>query len=265
MNHPLFNREHCIACGACAAACPFRIIGFEAEGFPAFRDDAIACMACGHCAAVCPADAVTVRAQSAGSAQDAGSEAFGPKSEIPADNPALALIMERRSYRSFAETPVPRKLIERAIDAARYAASAKNAQGSEWTVIEGRERIQEAGLGLTAKLRENPALEARYKYVRKDEDAVFWGASALVIAHGDPAASLFQGDGVIAATAFDYAAQALGLATCFSGTAMNAQSLVKSLAGIPEAHAVYAVLMVGLPGERYLRLPDRKAARVTWR
>ncbi len=259
MNQPLFNREHCIACGTCAKACPFRIIGIDAEGFPAFRDDAIACMACGHCAAVCPAEAVTV------SAQDLGAEASGQKSEIPADNPALALIMERRSYRSFAETPAPRKLIERAIDAARYAASAKNAQGSEWTVLEGQERIQEAGLGFTAKLRENPALEARYKYARKDEDAVFWGASALVIAHGDPAASLFQGDGVIAATAFDYAAQALGLATCFSGTAMNAQSLVKSLAGIPESHTVYAVLMVGLPGERFLRLPDRKAARVTWR
>lgn len=258
MNQPLFNREHCLACGACAKACPFRIIGTDAAGFPAFRDDAIACMACGHCAAVCPAGAVTV------SAPSLGAEALGLKSEMSADNPALALIMGRRSYRSFAETPVPRKILEQAIDAARYAASAKNAQGTEWTVIEGRERVRAAGLGFTAKLRENPALESRYKYVRKDEDAVFWGASALVIAHGDPESSLFRDDGVIAATAFDYAAQALGLATCFSGTAMNAQNLVKSLAGIPESHAVYAVLMVGLPGERFLRLPVRKAARVTW-
>ena len=89
--------------------------------------------------------------------------------------------------------------------------------------------------------------------------------TALVIVHGDPAASLIRDDGVIAATVFDYAAQSLGLATCMSGTAQNAAALIRDLAGIPAGHDIYAVIMVGLPAERFLRLPPRAPARVTWR
>lgn len=257
MTHPTFDLARCASCGACARSCSFRLIGIDGNGRPRFHDDAIACMACGHCAAVCPREAITLTRDDA-----------TPVSATTAparDNPAYASILSHRSFRAYSGERVSRDLIERAIDAARYAPSGKNAHGVEWTVVEGRDAVREAGLSLTARLRKVPERASRYKYVAEGEDAVFWGASALVVCHGDPTASFIRDDGVIASTVFDYAAQSLGLATCMSGTAQNAPDLIRDLAGVPEGHDVYAVIMVGRPAERFLRLPERERARVTWR
>jgi len=257
MTHPTFDLARCASCGACARSCTFRIIGIDGNGRPHFRDDAIACMACGHCAAVCPNEAIAL---SRDDAAPAVATVFPAR-----DNPAYASILSHRSFRAYSGESVSRDLIERAIDAARYAPSGKNAHGVEWTIVEGRDTVREAGLSLTARLRKVPERASRYTYVAEGEDAVFWGASALVVVHGDPAASLIRDDGVIAATVFDYAAQSLGLATCMSGTAQNAPDLIRDLAGIPAGHDIYAVVMVGRPAERFLRLPERERPRVAWR
>jgi nitroreductase len=221
-------------------------------------------MACGHCAAVCPRDAITL-AQNDGDTATTAPTASQAASSATRDNPAYAAILSHRSFRAYSGERVSRDFIERAIDAARYAPSGKNAHGIEWTVVEGRDTVREAGRSLTDRLRKVPERASRYKYITEGEDAVFWGASALVVVHGDPAASLIRDDGVIAATVFDYAAQSLGLATCMSGTAQNAPDLIRDLAGIPAGHDIYAVIMVGLPAERFLRLPARPIPRVTWR
>ena len=271
MTHPNFDPARCASCGACARSCSLRLIGTDANGTPRFRDDAIPCMGCGHCAAVCPREAITLAREDCAAAGATTSPArvtslrSATSPAGPRDNPAYASILSHRSYRAYADAAAPRELIERAIDAARYAPSGKNAHGIEWTVVEGKDTVRKAGLSLTARLRQDPERAIRYKYVPVGEDAVFWGASALVVVHGDPAATLIRDDGVIAATVFDYAAQALGLATCMSGTAQNAPGLVRELAGIPAGHDIHAVVMVGLPAERFLRLPERAGARVTWR
>ncbi len=264
MNHPSFDYARCSACGTCARSCPLRLIGANETGHPRFRDDAIACMSCGHCAAVCPREAISL-------ARDGAPPNVTPCGSVmraaphPADTKAYAAILSHRSHRAYTSVPVPRNLIELAIEAAQYAPSGKNAHGIEWTVFENADSIRKAGLALAARLRQIPERAIRYKYVPADEDAVYWGASALVVVHGDPAASLIRDDGVIAATVFDYAAQSLGLATCMSGTAQNAPDLIREFAGIPASHDIHAVIMVGHPVERFLRLPPRKPARITWR
>jgi nitroreductase len=213
---------------------------------------------------VCPREAIAL------AWDDVGTEATAATvdraaSSAARENPAYTSILSHRSFRAYSGERVSRDFIERAIDAARYAPSGKNAHGIEWTVVEGRDTVREAGRSLTDRLRKVPERASRYKYIAEGEDAVFWGASALVVVHGDPAASFTHDDGVIAATVFDYAAQSLGLATCMSGTAQNAPDLIRDLAFIPAGHDIYAVIMVGLPAERFLRLPARPSPRVTWR
>ena len=245
-----FDQGTCTGCGLCAKSCPFRLIGRGNDGKPFFRNDGIACMECGHCAAVCPKGAIRVRGEKA----------------TPIDKrDELSFIRERRSYRRYRAENVPFETIERAIDATRYAASGKNLHSVEWTVITDGKLITGIARTLLEKIRTMPERALRYKYVAEDEDPTFWGASALVVAHGDPKASILpdDSDGFIAATAFDFAAQALGLGTCWSGTAIFAPDAVKAAGRIPADHRVYAVIMVGYPDERFVALPPRKPAKIT--
>ncbi len=47
--------EKCVACGACASACPAEAI---AEGSPAYTIDPEKCVDCGACASTCPNEAI---------------------------------------------------------------------------------------------------------------------------------------------------------------------------------------------------------------
>ena len=46
--------DACVACGACAAACPVEAIS---EGDGKYEIDADKCLSCGACAGVCPVGA----------------------------------------------------------------------------------------------------------------------------------------------------------------------------------------------------------------
>lgn len=53
----LFQRARCVRCGACAAACPRRLLDLDAPA-GADRVDRIRCDGCGRCAAECPGGAL---------------------------------------------------------------------------------------------------------------------------------------------------------------------------------------------------------------
>ena len=252
-----FNKNRCIACGLCARTCPINRIGRDGEGKPVLRADGIPCLGCGHCIAICPQNALAEPSR-----EDMKSAVLPMTGEER--ERAIALMRRHRSCRSYADKPVPQELIERAIDAARYAPSGKNAQPVEWTVIGDREIIRKLARQFYEKAKSNPALKDRYKYVGETEDPIYRDAPVLVLAHGDPKMTIWSGDGIIAATVFDYAAQALGLGTCWSGTSFSAEGSLKKAAGIPDEHTIYAAIMAGFPEERFLRLPGRKPLSVRW-
>lgn len=254
------SESDCKSCGLCAKICPMNIIALDDAGHPFKRIRGADCMECGHCAAVCPEGAITSMlaetVPTLESAQPSGTTGRSDKTDF------LAFMANRRSCRSFRKESVPGELIEKAIDAARYAPSAKNTQPVEWTVVSDKAAIANLAKTLHEKGRANPELAKRYAFVDAGEDPIYHSAPVLVVIHSDPKNVLFPGDGIIAATYFDLAAQALGLGTCWSGTAFSAADAVKRMSRIPEHHNVHAVFMVGLPARKLRNLPERKQPRV---
>jgi nitroreductase/NAD-dependent dihydropyrimidine dehydrogenase PreA subunit len=247
--------NRCISCGLCEKTCPMKLIGKDGESLPVFRTDGVECMECGHCEAVCPKKALRWNRDG-----ETGAETLAKSGGTCID-----LIKNRRSCRLFSAKSVPKEIVEKAIDAARYAPSAKNSQPVRWTVITDKNRIAALSRQLQAKNRENPAMARRYKYVASGEDPIFRGAGMLVIVHGDPDETLWPGDGIIAATCFDLAASSLGLGTCWSGTAFSAAAPVKQAFGIPEKDLLHAVIMTGFPAVAFTTIPPRKNIRLAYR
>ncbi len=137
------NQETCNKCGICAAECPRRVISLPDGGFPQIAAEAEAeCNGCGHCVVVCPSGSLSHR--------------DSPLKESPLINKGLKITPEqveqllkgRRSARVFKNKPVPREIITRLIEDARYAPTGSNRQEMEWLVIDDKkelDRIEELG------------------------------------------------------------------------------------------------------------------------
>ena len=57
MSKPVIDTDACIACGACADACPAGVIEVEDVATAANSDD---CVGCGACQDTCPVGAIAV-------------------------------------------------------------------------------------------------------------------------------------------------------------------------------------------------------------
>ncbi|MEE1043866.1 MAG: 4Fe-4S binding protein [Olegusella sp.] len=56
MSYPVINTDDCVACGACADACPMGVIEVNDYAEAINKDD---CVGCGACLDACPAGAIT--------------------------------------------------------------------------------------------------------------------------------------------------------------------------------------------------------------
>jgi nitroreductase/NAD-dependent dihydropyrimidine dehydrogenase PreA subunit len=250
------EKKACVPCGLCADHCPLALIGRDAEGYPCFRQDGEPCLQCGHCVAVCPGAALSLPELPA---EPARPELF------PTGPGMIAFLEALRSVRVFESRPVPRELLTRALDAARFAPSAKNRQPVEWAVLEDPAKVRTLAARFLAGFRSNPLVQDRH--VAEGGDPVFRGAPHLALAH-TARGTIWEGDAVIAATYFQLAAAALGLGTCWSGTMLpiagGAAAALKAAAGIPEDHVLGAVVMIGYPRDSFPRVPGRRPLRVQW-
>ena len=248
------DKSRCVECGACITACSMGIFRRDEEGKVFAREKE--CMDCYHCAAACPAKAVVTHGMPEEAAYPAA-----PDSQL------LRGIRSRRSIRHFSDRLPDKAAIARALDGAGYAPSGKNEHKNRWTVVYGREKVEE----LYRLVLEWAESVEHYKHLvwlaRKGIDPVTCGAPCLILGHNDPDALNPQDDTVIATTLAEQLLVEAGLGTCWSGyfrRAAQGSEAIREKLGLPEGHKVYSVLMVGVPEERYPNIPYRAPAQVHW-
>lgn len=267
------DEKRCQKDGLCALVCPYRLIGLEiGKTFPqAVPGGEDRCIRCGHCQAVCPHGALTLHGEE---------QAWPPfdRRRLPDMDQLTQLVRGRRSIRAYKEKPVARDLLQRCIDLAHFAPTARNSQQIGWLVIDdGRElrRLTEHAFDwmrhLVASgdpLADHYGVPGLLKAWEKGHDGILRQAPGLLVMHGPGAHRLAQMDSTIYLTTFELIAFSQGIGTCWAGffqlAAQSWPPLQQALA-LPDGHVLTAAMMVGYPRLQYQRLPPRQPSRITWR
>ena len=201
---PKIIEKKCNGCGICQKECAAFIIEMR-DGIP-FIARGIDCVECGHCVAVCPTGAIQ---DPLAMKTDNRPYSFD---DFPSSKSLQLLFRTRRSVRKYKDKPISRPVLEKILDAGRYAPTGGNRPDVHFIVITSPEEIEwlrravlESVLGMFRKLqklakpaslvmgRENldtfnyyiPILEDfQDRWNKMGDDRIFYHAPALIIVHG---------------------------------------------------------------------------------
>ena len=141
---------------------------------------------------------------------------------------ALEAIRKRRSVRKYTGEPIPRKDLERIVDAGRLAASGSNQQPWDFIVITDLTMINQ--------------LKVASQWMEK--------AGAIIAVVMDPSSRWWVEDGAAAVENMLIASTALGYGSCWlEGYTLPREEEFKALLGIPKEKRLLTLVPVGVPVE----------------
>ncbi len=142
----------------------------------------------------------------------------------------LEFLKIRRSVRAFQNKNIPRVELEKIVDSARFAPSARNIQPWEFVVVTDKNKLKElAGLG---------------------QNAAFMAQSAACIAVFSIDTNYFLEDGCAATCNILLAATALGIGSCWiAGDKKPYCRQVNSLLNAPAGMKLISMIALGYPQE----------------
>ena len=265
--------EKCNRDGICVKACPTAVIELSSsDELPApVKDFKEYCLACGHCVAVCPTGAFSLDWLKTG-------ECVSISKELVLHREAAEqFLRSRRSIRNFKDKPVERDKLEKLLEIACFAPSAKNNQHWHWTVVENPADVKKmAGMvidWMRSIIKKYPQQAEERGLPRVVEawdggqERICRGAPHVIVVHGDKDYVLGAEDSATALSYLELYAPTLGLGSCWGGyffSAVNAYQPLFEALGIPADHKAFGAAMVGYPKLRYQRLPLRKQPRINW-
>jgi nitroreductase len=163
-------------------------------------------------------------------------------------------VRDRRSIRKYKDTPVPRELIEQALEAARLAPSWKNLQCWRFLVLTDPDRRARV---LESFPDDNPGKKA------------IATAPVVIVACADPRESdvengieYFIADTAIAFEHLCLAAHALGLGTCWMG--WYDERRIKVSLGIPKEIRVVGITPLGFPDQEPKPRPRKELSEISF-
>ena len=133
------NTITCKGCSACGDVCPRHILEVEVTDKSKYAvvnsDRSRLCMYCGQCAAVCPTSSLVV--------SGLNPNEFGPiQSQAINDEQLLVMMKQRRSVRRYKNEPIPRKTLDRIVEAVHLAPTGTSSRTTGIIIIDESEKIK---------------------------------------------------------------------------------------------------------------------------
>lgn len=290
--------EKCKHCGLCLKNCPFKCWEMDENEVPRMKKEYL-CFSCYNCMIACPEDAVSiVRSYEA---KGGFFDTDFPPAKMPLEpkdaegNPAAwteieRVMLERRSVRNFKKTPVPEPLIERILEAGRFAPSAGNHQPWKFTVVTDPEFLaqlegachavwggmypafadDQAVMNLVGAIPTgafDPRVVAGIGCVARKELPVYLNAPVVIFAGGNDKMVNPEMHIGICGQNMNLAARALGLGFCWSGfgTGINFIPEIKAKLGFADpSWNIQMTFEIGYPAFKQQGMVPRHYRPVTW-
>jgi ferredoxin len=289
------DTDQCIGCGICGDVCPRHIPETVMQNdvkitsiSPERRD---LCMECGHCMAVCPSDAIRLDGME--------SHKFTPVRPLEVSAEGLLSLMEqRRSVRRYKDKPVPRKALDRIVDACRRAPTGTGSASTGVLVIDEPASLE----ALSAMLHElyqdlyknmkNPIARFMIKkrigyklfhtlqdfvmpgmrwYLKwKEEgmgDEILRDCKALILFHSPRLEPMGEANCAISAFHGIFMAEILGVGTCFNDLvppACNRSKKIREFLSLAKDREFYSSLTLGFSKYKYPKVVPKSLAEIRY-
>lgn len=252
------DKTLCTGCGKCVKNCVgSNLLLEEGKAKVAGR-----CIVCGHCVAICPTAAVSIPEYDMADVKDYTAE------EVHLDPiKLLNAIKFRRSIRDYKPLKIEEEKINLILQAGRYTATGKNAQGCRFILVQNEmDKFKEiiwSGLQKAFSLpeEERPVWTKAYRWIYKDasqhkeSNFIFQNAPAALLIATDR-----LGEAGLAAQNIELEAISLGLGILYD------EYLCKAADLIPEARewlevgdkSLEIAMLIGYPAVKFIRNAPRK-------
>ena len=242
----IVHEDLCIGCGQCAKDCVAFCIKIE-NGKAHINEES--CIGCGHCYALCPKEAVELRGWGEG-----GGEPVSP----PVDADALLGMMKsRRTTRQFLDKEIPEDVLQKLLEAGRYAPTAENHKVVEFIVLDKhRDEIERKAVTMFRKAIDKISKFAPGIANIVIDDRFFFKGAPLVLLVTNKAGI----DRGLAAAYVELAANAQGLGVLYSGFFLLANKLspsIRKLIPLRKGYKISNCMVIGYPSVKYQRVPPR--------
>jgi len=184
---------------------------------------------------------------------------------------ALEAIMTRRSVRKFGTKQIPDAVLETILKAGTYAPSALALQPWAFVVIQDRQFLQKVSdyckpvmISLMKDALDGMS-DAFRQLLESPGFSIYYNAPTVIMVVGKSSSRFREIDCSLAAENMILAAHALGIGSCWIGSAEVAFGNPELMAGfrIPEGYSPVGTIVFGYPEEKP-DAHDKHPANVTW-
>ncbi len=289
------NKATCKGCNTCGEVCPRHILEVEVTGKNKYavicRERSQLCLHCGQCAAVCPTNSIKVSGLKP--------EEFSAVQPLAINDEQLLVMMkQRRSVRRYNNKPVPRKILDRIVEAVLLAPTGTGSRTTGVIIIDESEKLRALSelvyqqYERLAKVLKNsvgrlivrrnagkkglsnlqsfvmPGMRWYIKWYRDGmSDEIRRDCLALMLFHSPINEPMGEENCVIATTYAEFMAQVLGVGACRNDLVppiCNRSQQIRELIGLPEDREVYSGLTLGYSKYKYKRTVPRRVAEVRY-
>ena len=191
---------------------------------------------------------------------------------------ALEAILTRRSTRKYSDVMPERDLIEKVIEAGRYAPSGHNNQTTHFIVFTGKEVLSELAETVRDEFSKMDVTEDMYVSMKgsvmaakKGGYVFYYGAPVLIVVANKIGYGNAMADSACALENMMIAANALDLGSCWINQLhwLDENKVIRELMykhGLKEDETITGGLIIGYPADGIInrQMTERKGNPVTW-